>query len=259
MLFDAYIHASFLVMIYMTAMFFFAWYRKDNSIADVAWGVGLIMIAWYAIATFALPSLAQVIVTVLVIVWGVRLSTHIYLRNKGKGEDYRYAQWRRAWGKWFLLRSYWQVFVLQGLLMLLVASPILVTNTTSYFAGGEWMLWLGVSIWICGFVFESVGDYQLKQFVKSNPISGKIFTQGLWKYTRHPNYFGEVVMWWGIGLIAWVASFSWVVWIGPITITILIRFVSGVPMLERKYIDNQVYQSYVQRTNALFPWKPRKS
>jgi steroid 5-alpha reductase family enzyme len=168
----------------------------------------------------------------------------------GKAEDFRYAQWRREW-KHFYLRSFLQVFMLQGLFLLIIAWPVMFINLA---APGAWHVWdvAGTVVWLIGFGFESIGDYQLAQFKKNPAHRGKLITTGLWRYTRHPNYFGEAVLWWGIFMIACAVS-GWITVVGPLLITYLLRYVSGVPMLERKYANHPDFEEYKRKTSVFFP------
>ncbi|MGB6867261.1 MAG: DUF1295 domain-containing protein, partial [Candidatus Aminicenantaceae bacterium] len=177
--------------------------------------------------------------------------------NRGKGEDFRYAKWRHDWGRWFMLRSYFQIFMLQGAFLFIIALPIMLVN----FSGREDLTaidFLGIGVWCIGFFFEAVSDYQLRQFKKRPENKGKIITTGLWKYTRHPNYFGEVVLWWGIFLLALSVKNGWIVILSPLLLSFLILRVSGVTMLEKKYAGNAEFEAYAKRTNAFFPWFPKK-
>ncbi|MBU0459461.1 MAG: DUF1295 domain-containing protein [Nanoarchaeota archaeon] len=232
----------------MIFMFIIGLVKKNNGIVDIGWGLGFIVVAIFTLLTNGSFTLLQIVGTVLIIIWGLRLSLHIYARNKGKPEDFRYANWRKQWGKWVNLRAFFQVYMLQGFLMLLIAVPIIVINSYSYSRFGILSI-IGLLIWIFGFMFESIGDYQLKQHLKK---SKSIMQTGLWKYTRHPNYFGEAVQWWGLCLMA--LSIAWWALISPIVITLLLLKVSGVPMLEKKWKDNKEYQEYKKHTNAFFPW-----
>jgi steroid 5-alpha reductase family enzyme len=236
------------VFSFMSIMFIIGLIKKNNGIVDVGWGLGFILIALFTFFKNGSFNLLQVIGTLLVIIWGLRLSLHIYARNKNKSEDFRYANWRKQWGKWVNLRAFFQVYMLQGFLMLLIAIPIIVINSYSYSRFGIFSI-IGLLLWIFGFTFESIGDYQLKEHLKKNK---SIMQTGLWKYTRHPNYFGEAVQWWGLALMA--VSIVWLALISPIIITFLLLKVSGVPMLEKKWDDNKNYQEYKKYTNAFFPW-----
>ncbi|MFO8011452.1 MAG: DUF1295 domain-containing protein [Dehalococcoidales bacterium] len=245
------------VWLYMTLMFVLAVRFRDNSIADSAWGIGFITVALVTLIITGDFIARQILVTSLVLIWGLRLAVRIFIRNWGKGEDYRYQQWRQQWGRHFLIRSYLQVFMLQGLMLLFIVYPVVIINTR----GGDeltWLDFLGAVIWAMGFMFESVGDYQLDRFVNSPANRGKIMDRGLWHYSRHPNYFGEVTQWWGIFFIALSVPWGWTGIVGPLTITLLIVKVSGIPLLEKKMAENPAFVEYQKRTSALIPWFPRK-
>jgi steroid 5-alpha reductase family enzyme len=225
---------------------------KRNDVADIAWGLGFVVASFAGLYKTQNFTLTALITASLVLVWGVRLSWHIGSRNIRKSEDYRYKAWRDDWGKWFVIRSYLQVFILQGFLMLVIVLPVLIIHTYSK-DGLMPLTIIGVAIWLFGFVFESIGDKQLKNFLSNPDNKGKMMTSGLWQYTRHPNYFGEVTQWWAIGVIALSWQYGWLGLIGPAVITFLIVKVSGVPLLEKKYADNPEYQAYKKRTSMLIP------
>jgi steroid 5-alpha reductase family enzyme len=191
----------------------------------------------------------------LISLWGLRLSWHIHSRNHNKPEDFRYKQWRIDWGKWFYLRSWLQVFMFQGFLLFMIALPVSMFHK-SIVQPNLWLLGLGISLWIIGFYFEVVGDYQLSEFKKDPASKGKIIRSGLWKYSRHPNYFGEVVLWWGIYFYCIASVPVWPSIIGPVIITYLIVFVSGIPMLEKKYANRPDYEEYKKVTSVFFPFPP---
>ena len=252
-----YMSAALIVFLYMTALHVVALLRHDNSIADVAWGPGFILVAWSTLLLDGSFSLRQLMAGLLILTWGLRLSVRIYLRNRGKDEDERYRRWREEWGESFAIRSYLQVFILQGGVLLLNIAPILFINT--YESGDSGCLdLLGVFLWVIGFGFESVADRQLDRFVKNPDNRGKIMDRGLWHYTRHPNYFGEVTMWWGIYIMALSVPWGWASIIGPLTISYIILFVSGVPMTERFMENNPAFAEYKRRTSAFIPWFPGK-
>ncbi|MGC9362941.1 MAG: DUF1295 domain-containing protein [Fidelibacterota bacterium] len=250
------LHAAFSIWVFMSLFFILAVIKKDNSIVDAGWGLGFVMITIIALLKGSWPGLRG-IVYLFVIIWGLRLSIHIYLRNRGRGEDFRYAKWRQEWGRWQLPRSYLQIFMLQGLLMLLIAYPVILISSVPREPLGTTGI-LGISVWLLGFYFEVVGDLQLRRFKKDPDNRGKIIQSGLWRYTRHPNYFGEVIMWWGIFLLALPVQSGWTAIISPLLITYFLLKVSGVPMLEKKYAGNVQFELYKQRTSAFFPWFPKK-
>ncbi len=200
----------------------------------------------------------QILVTVLIFIWGERLAIHIAIRNRGRGEDFRYAQWRKDWGKAFLIRSFFQIFMLQGVLLLIISYPVILINY-SMEKGIKALDVMGLVLWVVGFFFEAVGDYQLLRFKRDKRNRGKIMSRGLWRFTRHPNYFGEAVMWWGIFLMAISVENGWTVIISPLLITLLLLKVSGVIMLEKKYVGNKEFEDYAKRTSGFFPWFPKKN
>ena len=245
------------VFVYMTALFIIAILARDNSIVDIAWGPGFILVA---AVTFCLRpgfEARHVLISLLATIWGFRLAAHIFLRNRGRGEDFRYAKWRKDWGSWFLPRSFFQVFMLQGIFMLLISSPIVLVNRSPE-SGLTILDGLGGLVWMIGFFFEAVGDFELKRFKRKPDNKGKIMTRGLWKYTRHPNYFGEAALWWGIWLIALSVDRGWAAIISPLAISFLLLKVSGVTMLEKKYAGNEEFAAYARRTSSFFPWFPKK-
>lgn len=250
---NIFILSSSAIFLYMTTWFFVSLLAKRNDIADVAWGLGFIVVSWLSYY-FGTQSFGLLIVAVCITIWGLRLALHIYTRNTRKKEDYRYAAWRLEWGKWFIVRSYLQVYLLQGVFMFLILTPVLGLasgqNTSHQW---QWYHTLGIIVWAVGFFFEAVGDYQLRVFMKNPDNKGKIMRYGLWSRTRHPNYFGEVTLWWGVWIITVGTPLAlWTV-IGPLTITYLILFVSGIPMLEKKYEGNKEFETYKRATPAFFP------
>jgi steroid 5-alpha reductase family enzyme len=243
---------------YMTILFVLAIVLKNNSIADVAWGPGFIIVATALLFYAGEYAPRQILITILIAIWGFRLGIRILLRNWGKAEDFRYRTWRQQWGKYFIVRSYLQVFVLQGFLLLLIIFPVFLIST----AGHKPLFWLdviGILVWSIGFFFEAVGDYQLDNFIKNPANKGRILDSGLWRFTRHPNYFGEVTQWWGVFILGLSLSFGWLGIIGPLTITILILKVSGIPMLEKVMSENPAFQTYKEKTSVFLPRFPKKS
>lgn len=225
-----------------------------NDVADVAWGIGFVIISWisFFISDF---SVKKLLVTIMVTLWGLRLSIHILLRNIKKDEDFRYKNWRNSW-KNFYLRSFLQIYLLQGVIMYLMSIPIIIISTKDYSSFLVPDL-IAIIIWIFGFIYQIIADYQLKLFAENSKNKGKILQHGLWKFSRHPNYFGEILIWWGIFFFTVKHDYILISIISPLLITYLIIFVSGVPMLEKKYKNNQEYQDYKRRTNAIFPFFKR--
>jgi len=245
-----------MVGLYFTGLFGLATAKSDNSIVDVGWGIGFVLVAWWSYLLFADGLIQQALVTALVSLWGLRLAGHIYERNRGKEEDWRYKRWRDEWGKWFLVRSFFQIYMLQGLLLITVSLPVILINTADV-AINPWLLTAGVAVWVIGFGFEVLADYHLRDHITHGRDG--LLTDGVWSLTRHPNYFGEATLWWGVGLMALASAHALVnpVWwwlLGPITITILVRYVSGVPILEKKYSDNEQFKEYAKETPIFVPW-----
>ncbi len=251
-----YITLIVVLWVYISFWFLISLVKKRNDVADVAWGLGFVLMSWVSFFLVNVSGLRGLLVGVLVSIWGLRLAWHIYNRNKGKGEDYRYLEWRQKWQKWFYIRSYFQVYFLQGFLTFLVVLPVLIINKSTSTDLGLFDL-LGLVIWLFGFYFEAVGDAQLSKFIKNGENKGKLMQSGLWAYTRHPNYFGEVTQWWGIWLMTLSVSNGVVSIIGPITITFLILKVSGIPMLEKKMEENPDFAEYKKKTSVFIPL-PRK-
>jgi steroid 5-alpha reductase family enzyme len=245
-----------LIFVYMNLVFVIAHTKKDNSAADVAWGMGFILIAYFTLFKNGLFLPRHLLLTGMITLWGLRLSGHIFLRNMGKTEDQRYRRWRESWGKYVFLRSFLQVFMLQGLLLVIIAYPIVLINI-SRTQGLNLLDLFGFLVWLIGLIFETVGDYQLYCFLKNPNNIGKILTTGLWSYTRHPNYFGEVLIWWGIFFVTLSVPLGWTAIVSPITITYLLLFVSGIPMTEKLFEGNPAYEEYKKRTNRFFPWFPK--
>ena len=197
----------------------------------------------------------------LYVLWGVRLTYRIGRRNFRKSEeDPRYKAWRDSW-KYFYLRSYFQVYMLQGLLMIVVGSPLLIVGMTGAGMMAQSILvYLGLGVWVLGYFFEVVGDYQLDRFIgkkKRGEIEKNIMDEGLWRYTRHPNYFGEVTMWWGIWLMVATLPLGFIALISPLMITFLILKVSGIPMLEEQFAGDSEWEAYKVKTSAFIPWLRR--
>lgn len=248
---------ALVIFIYFMLFFVIAQVIKNNSIVDMGWGAGFVVVALYALISQGAYLERNILLTVLVLIWGGRLTYYILRRNCGKPEDFRYAKWRREWGRWLVPRAFLQVFMLQGLLMLVIGYPIILVNANPQ-PGFNTLDYIGLLVWVTGFFFESVGDKQMAEFKKDPANKGHVIKNGLWKYSRHPNYFGEATMWWGIFLLALSVPFGWSGIISPLTITLLLLFVSGVPMLERKYKDNPEFQAYALVTSKFVPWFPKK-
>lgn len=252
----AFLYCFIIIFIYATTWFFISVYIKRNDVADIAWGIGYIILCIFLFIRYPSSPVNNVLYS-LVTAWGLRLSLHIYVRNKNKTEDFRYKAWRDEWGKSFYLRSYLQVFLLQGLFLLIIISPV-IHAVVRGFIQWNFFTWIGLCCWITGFYFQTVADWQLAVFKSNQKNKGLIIQTGLWKYSRHPNYFGEILMWWAIFIITIPFANSFYFIVSPLTITLLLVFVSGIPMLEKKYKGNPAFEDYKKRTSALIPLPPRK-
>ena len=228
---------------------------RDASLVDRFWGLGFVVVAvvWWLLS--GTPGTAWVML-VPVILWGLRLSAPITWRNWGHGEDARYTEMREDRSDYaFAVRSLFTIFWLQGALVAVIALPMLASVQ-----GGEpiWALvWLGWAIWLFGFLYETVADWQLARFKSDNANRGRVMDQGLWHFSRHPNYFGEIVLWVGYGLIG-LAFGGWWALPGVALMIFLILRVSGVSLLDRRMTESRPgYREYAERTNALIPGPPR--
>jgi steroid 5-alpha reductase family enzyme len=246
------------VFVYMSLWWVAALALKRNDIADVAWGLGFpaIGIAEIALTWGRVPPLL-LLLTALTLVWGVRLAWHIGSRKRGAVEDFRYQEMRRAWGSSAWWRAYVQVFLLQGLFMLLISSPLIVVAAAPAAPLGP-AAWLGAAVWLAGIVLESVADAQLAAFKADPGSKGRIMDRGLWSWSRHPNYFGETLLWWGFWVACLGVPWWWAAVLGPVTITFLLLKVSGVPLLEKHYEGNAAYQDYARRTSIFVPLPPKR-
>jgi len=237
-------------------LFLIAQWRRDNSLVDMGWGSGFVLVSGFAFFAAGHFTTRALVALILVAVWGLRLTYHIVRRNWGKPEDFRYAKWREEWGRWVVPRAFFQVFMLQALFLMVIVYPVLLIQSSARPGFGPLDI-AGVLVWVTGFLFEAVGDRQLARFKSDPQNKGKVMRTGLWRYTRHPNYFGEATMWWGLFLLALSVPWGWTGIIGPLTITCLLRFVSGVPMLERKLRGRPEFEAYARVTNAFVPWFPK--
>lgn len=232
--------------------------KKDASIVDTFWGLGFVLIAVLCAVIGGGYESRRVLIAALTTVWGLRLAIHIFWRNRGKGEDFRYRAMRARHGKRFPIVSLYSVFALQGVLMWMVSLPLQVGEISREPARITTLDWAGALVWLVGFTFESIGDLQLARFKAEPANKGKVMDRGLWHYTRHPNYFGDALLWWGFFLIALSTPAGIWTLISPLIMTVLLMKVSGVALLEKTLVKTKPeYLSYTQRTNAFFPWVPR--
>jgi steroid 5-alpha reductase family enzyme len=235
---------------YMTLWFVVARLTNRADVVDTAWGLGFVYLTWLAWRLDGSETGIPLLISVFVTVWGLRLAAHILTRNIGKAEDHRYAAYRRKWKDLFWPHTYTRIFLLQGVLLLCITSTAvagIIADEKTFVP----LAVLGFAVWAIGIICEAVADYQLRQFVKTKK-PGRIMQNGLWCYSRHPNYFGEVASWWGAALVGLSLQQWWAV-IGALVITLLITKISGIPLLEKHYQDNKEFQKYKKHTSVLIP------
>ncbi len=241
----------------MTFLWLFSLPLKNSSIVDIFWGTGFAIANWIY---FALTPegflLRKLLVSTLVTIWGLRLSIHILLRNWGKPEDFRYQKWRKESGSKWWWRSFFEVFLLQGGLLWVISVPLMAAQYRSLPDHLTIVDFFGMALWLVGFFFEAVGDFQLSRFKEIPGNKGKILDSGVWRFTRHPNYFGDSAQWWGYYLIAASAGGWWTLF-SPVIMTLLLLRVSGVALLEKTLETRPGYKEYIDRTSAFIPWFPR--
>lgn len=246
------------LLVYFVLWFIISKIKGKYSLVDIAWGGGFVVVAWTGFLTTFSVTAQSITILILVTIWGVRLFWHLARRNWNKPEDYRYVNMRKRWGTTLVnLKAFLNVFVLQGVLLFIIALPIThsFANESEEFA---WWQMLGIVIWIIGFIFEVGGDLQLENFKKNPANKGKLLTTGFWSVTRHPNYFGEALSWWGVFLVALTQMTDFWLITSPIVITLLLLFVSGVPLLEKKYQGRKDFEAYANKTSKFFPFIGKK-
>jgi len=251
----ALIAAGAAIAVLMVATWLISVVVRDASIVDMIWGLGFVVATWSAFFVVGDPGPRGWLAAVLVSLWGLRLTGYLTWRNLGKPEDFRYQEMRAKAPSTFWIVSLFKVFLLQGILMWLVAAP---PGTSQASSGSlSWLDFLGLALWAVGMFFETVGDYQLARF-KARPASkGRVMDRGLWRYTRHPNYFGDFCVWWGLYLVALAGGLWWTLF-SPVVMSILLIRVSGAGLLEKTIGDRRPgYAEYIESTNAFFPGPPR--
>jgi len=233
---------------------------QDASIVDICWGPGFVLLTWIYCALSPAPTPRSWVVAVLVTLWGTRLALHIFLRHHGKGEDSRYRTMRASHGAAFWWRSLFTVFWLQGVILWFVALPLLVAVRATRPTALTGVDTLGIILFAIGFSFEAVGDYQLERFKAARSNRGTVLDRGLWRYSRHPNYFGDATLWWGIYAIAAATPGGWLTVLSPSLMTLLLIKVSGVALLEHGLTESKRgYREYRARTPPFVPWFPRSN
>jgi steroid 5-alpha reductase family enzyme len=252
--------AALVILAYMTIIWIASLILRDSSIVDIFWGAGFVVANWvyFALTPDGFPA-RKLLISILVTVWGLRLSLYILWRNWGKPEDFRYKKWREEEGQRWWWLSFFRVFMLQGFLMWIISAPLLGAQISPTPAKLTFLDFLAIPVWAIGFFFEAVGDWQMARF-KANPANkGKVLNTGVWRYTRHPNYFGDATQWWSYFLIAAAATGGFWTVFSPIIMTTFLLRVSGVTLLEKTLKETKPqYKEYIETTSAFIPWFPRQ-
>ena len=249
--------AALTLLAYMCLMYLVGLLARDNSLVDIAYGPAFVVAGWSAWwQAGAEAQFRPLLLLALVTLWGVRLGLHLGLRHRGRGEDFRYRQFREAWGRTILWRRFLQIYLLQGGVVLVILMPVLLAIAAPG-PGPRWTDLAGLLVFALGFLFEAIGDWQLLRFKRDPANRGRIIQEGLWTWTRHPNYFGEALLWWGIAAFAWPLPGGWNALASPLLVTFLLLCVSGVPVLEDKWQSHPDFPEYRRRTSLFFPKPPR--
>ena len=251
--------ASIIILVLVTLLWIWSVFIKNVSIVDIFWGLGFVVVnAFYVFMSGELNT-RKILILTLVSIWGLRLAIYLAFRNIGKGEDFRYKEFRRNYGPkrywWF---SFFQTFLLQGVLIMIVSLPLLGINSSASSGDLKLLDYLGIVVWLIGFTFEAGGDFQLARFKRDLANKGKVLNTGFWKYTRHPNYFGDSAVWWAYAIFSIAAGSYWQI-IGSIVMTLLIIKISGVALLEKTLNNTKSkYREYIEKTSSFFPWFHKK-
>lgn len=259
MAFRVFLACAAAVLVLVVSVWALSVRRRDASLIDIIWGFGFVVIAWVALWTAHGVAARQWLLVACTSIWGLRLSTYLFWRNHGKGEDFRYRAMRKKHGERFPIISLRTVYLTQGVMMLIVSMPVQLGQIADRPAQLGPLAWVGVAVWAVGLGFETIGDAQLARF-KARPDSvGQVMDRGLWSWTRHPNYFGDACVWWGLYLIAAETRLGLLSVVGPVAMSVLLIRVSGVPMLEKTIGRRRPgYAEYAERTSAFFPRPPHR-
>ena len=249
--------AGAIILVYMLVLWLASLALRNSSIVDIFWGLGFVIAAWTYHALAPQAAGRAWLLLAIVTLWGLRLSLYILWRNWGKPEDFRYAKWRAESGSRWWWKSLFQVFLLQGLLLWIVSAPLLAAQLRPASNSLTWLDGIALGVWLIGFFFEAIGDFQLARLRADPTKKGTVLRSGVWRYTRHPNYFGDAAQWWGYYLLALAAGGWWTIF-SPLLMTTLLLRVSGVTLLEQTLKDSKPgYREYVESTSAFIPWFPR--
>ena len=247
------------VVLMMICGWFISLQYKNVTIVDSLWGLGFVLIAWITFSMSEGFIGRKLLLAILVSLWGLRLMVYLSWRNWGKGEDPRYGSWREESGDRFWVVSLCKVFILQAVFMWVISLVLQLGQFSPTPKAFTWLDILGTSVWTAGFLFESVGDWQLAKFKADPQNKGKVMDRGLWAYSRHPNYFGEFLIWWGLFLITFSTPNSWWTVLSPIIISAVLLKMTGIPLTEKTIVNTRPgYKNYIERTNAFIPWLPKK-
>ena len=258
MITDTLLNSVLVIVVSMVLLWVLSLVKKNASIVDIFWGLGFVIVGWASAINADQVSIAGKVVLALVTLWGLRLSIYLGVRNHGKPEDFRYVAMRKHYGAKFPIISLFTVFLLQGAIMMIVSLPVQIALSDEN-AAVSVFTFIGVLIFFVGIFFETVGDWQLAQFKRDPQNAGQVMQTGLWKYTRHPNYFGDTCVWWGIGIVALGVSYGWIGLAGSLLMNFFLVRVSGVPMLERSMSKRRPgYDEYKRRTSSFVPRPPKK-
>jgi len=245
-------------ILFMSVVFVISRVLKRTDLVDVAWGLAITVVALtsFTLGEQSIGWNVQTLIVGLIAIWGIRLSYTISQRFRRTEEDKRYVELRKKWRGNEALNTYGRIFIVQAVFATIIGLGAVTVNALEVTTIGI-VAFIGIVVWIIGFVFESLGDWQLKQFLADKTNKGKLMTKGLWQYTRHPNYFGEATQWWGIFIIALSLPEGWLAVISPILITYLLLFVSGVPMTENAFEGRKGWNQYKKRTSKFIPLPPK--
>ncbi len=247
------------LLTYFVIWFVIAQIKKNNGLIDIAWGMSFIVTAVISLLLSGTYNIIKITLLAVVVIWGLRLSIYLFRRNWKKDEDFRYKAMRQKWKNHPRLTAFFRVFVEQSIFSYVIGLPLIFTNlyvNDTVELTNMIVLILGVIVFLLGFTFEVLADHSLARFKKDPKNKGKIMTSGVWSLTRHPNYFGEATLWWGIGIIA-ISGLVPILFVGllsPVIITLLLRFVSGVPLLEKRYKGNPDYEVYKEKVPIFIPF-----
>jgi len=247
------------VVVTMIILWLISLWRRDASVVDPFWGTGFVIVAGYAFITTPTAQDASrcLLLVALTTVWGLRLSLYLLWRNRGHGEDRRYKAMRDHHGTRFWWVSLLTVFLLQGIILWIVSMPIQVAMFKAPTSPLGWLDFAGVSLWCVGLLFEGVGDLQMARFQADPHNKGRVMDRGLWRLTRHPNYFGDFCIWWSLYFIAIPGGAGWTVF-SPLLMSFFLLKVSGVTLLEKTITARRPdYAAYQAKTSAFFPWWPK--